>query len=103
MNSIALNVLTNRRWTRTFALVLPVSLLAAGCARFHKGEPARQSAVTIAVLGDSFDALKMEFNADTSKPRVLALFSPTCGGCIYGAKALHEARSFRRSLGGPIS
>ena len=36
---------------------------------------------------------KAEFNRNPSKPRLLALFSPTCEGCIYGAKALqHEAQ-----------
>jgi hypothetical protein len=47
----------------------------------------------VTVLNESFVALKREFNADTAKPRVLALFSPTCGGWVYGAKALqHEAQ-----------
>src|SRR5262245_51639859 len=100
MKSIPFSVSMNWRWTRSFALVLPVSLLAAGCACFHKAEPARQSAQKVTVLGDSFDALKKEFNTDTSKPRVLALFSPTCGGCIYGAKALqHEARKTPETVG----
>jgi len=41
----------------------------------------------------SLTSLKAQFNRDTSKPRLLALFSPTCEGCIYGAKALqHEAQ-----------
>ncbi|MCI0747276.1 MAG: hypothetical protein L0Y58_17870 [Verrucomicrobia subdivision 3 bacterium] len=100
MNSILLSVSTHWRWTRAFALLLPVCLLATGCACFHKVERARQSAPQVTVLDDSFDALKKEFNADTSKPRVLALFSPTCGGCIYGAKALqHEARKLPEIVG----
>lgn len=100
MNSIPLSISTNWRWALTFALLLPVCLLATGCACFHKGEPARQSAPQVTVLDDSFDALKKEFNAETSKPRVLALFSPTCGGCIYGAKALgHEARKLPEIVG----
>ena len=58
-----------------------------------KSKSSTQSQPEVIVLGESFDALKWVFNADTSKPRMLALFSPTCGGCIYGAKALrHEAR-----------
>ena len=99
MKSIPLSVSTNWHWTRTFALALPVSLLAAGCACFHKVEPARQSALKVTVLGESFDALKEEFNADTSKPRVLALFSPTCGGCIYGAKAFQAEAQKLSSIG----
>jgi len=44
-------------------------------------------------LDASLSALKTEFNRDTSKPRLLTLFSPTCGGCLYGAGALqHEAQ-----------
>src|SRR5262245_39681642 len=47
----------------------------------------------VETLDNSLAALKAEFNRDPSKPRLVALFSPTCGGCIYGAKALqHEAQ-----------
>src|SRR5262249_49509562 len=47
----------------------------------------------VEALDKSLTALKAEFNRDPSKPRLVALFSPTCGGCIYGAEALqHEAQ-----------
>jgi hypothetical protein len=53
----------------------------------------------VTVLNESFDPLKQEFNSQPSKPRLVALFSPTCGGCIYGAKALqHEASKFPDSV-----
>ena len=70
----------------TFLFVL---VLCNGCSSLHqdKGSP------EVTVLDDSFEELKAAFNADTTRPRLLALFSPTCGGCIYGAKALqHEAQ-----------
>jgi hypothetical protein len=61
-------------------------VVAAGCASHRKPQ--------VTVLHDPLAALKQQFNANTSKPRVVALFSPTCGGCLYGAKALrHEART----------
>ena len=67
-------------------------LFGSSYACYHEGKSSTPSQVT--VLSDSFEALKEQFNADTSKPRVLAIFSPTCGGCIYGAKALqHEAQN----------
>ncbi len=75
--------------------LLPVALSAvgAGCASSHNAEVADPDA-QVTVLNESLAALKREFNADTSKPRLLAIFSPTCGGCIYGAKALqHEVQS----------
>ena len=82
---------TARRLTVATALALLVSLFGAGCACCLKTKSSTQPEVTL--LGVSFDAFKKDFNADTSKPRVLALFSPTCGGCIYGAKAFqHEAQ-----------
>ena len=89
----------NWRWLRTFALVLSVSLIAAGCACFHKSEPEGRSALKITVLDESFDAFKQEFNSNPSKPRVLALFSPTCGGCIYGAKAFQTEAQKLRAIG----
>src|SRR5437763_11937140 len=84
---------TARRLTFASALLLLVSLLGAGCACCSKMKSSTKSLPEPTVLDESVEALKKQFNADTSKPRVLALFSPTCGGCIYGAKALqHEAQ-----------
>ncbi len=75
-------------------LILAVCLFGTGCACCRKGKSSDRIAPQVTVLNGSFEALKNEFNADTSKPRVLALFSPTCGGCIYGAKAFqHEAQN----------
>jgi len=86
---------TARRLTFASALLLLVSLLGAGCACCSKMKSSTKSLPEPTVLDESVGALKKQFNADTSKPRVLALFSPTCGGCIYGAKALqHEAQKF---------
>ena len=84
---------TTRRIAVITAVGVLVSLFGTGCACRPKMESSTQSQPEMTVLIGSFEALKKEFNADTSKPRVLALFSPTCGGCIYGAKALqHEAQ-----------
>jgi outer membrane murein-binding lipoprotein Lpp len=75
------------------AVVLSACLISTGCVSSQKGKRSSRAAPQVTVLNESFEALKREFNADTSKPRMLALFSPTCGGCIYGAKALqHEAQ-----------
>src|SRR5881397_2613650 len=74
-------------------LALLASLFGTGCACCRNGKSSARATPQVAVLDESFEALRREFNRDTSKPRVLALFSPTCGGCIYGAKALqHEAK-----------
>ena len=74
-------------------LVLLACLFGAGCACCRKGKSSSRSAPQVTVLKESFEALKREFNGGIAKARLLALFSPTCGGCIYGAKALqHEAQ-----------
>lgn len=99
MNSIPRSASTNWLWTRTLALLLPLWLFATGCACFQKGESASRNSPQVAVLNESFDGLKEQFNADTSKPRVLALFSPTCGGCIYGAKAFQAEAQKLSSIG----
>jgi hypothetical protein len=89
-------LLHSLKWNGAVSIPLPafvifVCLLFPGCACIGKSKPQGRPEVT--TLGDSFEELKKEFNAGTSKPRVLALLSPTCGGCIYGAKALqHESR-----------
>ena len=62
------------------------SIILAGCATPDPRSPTQQR--RLQTLDPSLSALKAEFNSDTSKPRVLALFSPTCGGCLYGAGAL---------------
>ena len=91
---------TARRLTVTAALAALVSLFGAGCACCMKSKSSAQSVREMTVLGESFDALKGQFNADTSKPRLVALFSPTCGGCIYGAKALqHQAGKLPEIVG----
>jgi len=82
-------------------LALLACLFGSGCACCRKGKSSGWAAPQVTVLDESFEALKNEFNADTSKPRVLALFSPTCGGCIYGAKALqHEAQNIPQARDG---
>jgi len=73
---------TAQRLTVIAALAVLVSLFGAGCACCVKSKSSTQSQPELIVLGESFDALKWVFNAHPSKPRMLALFSPTCGGCI---------------------
>jgi hypothetical protein len=74
-------------------LILSVSFTAllSGCTTPRPSSPTASPRVQ--TLDTALSALKAEFNRDPSKPRLLALFSPTCEGCIYGAKALqHEAQ-----------
>lgn len=67
-------------------------VLLSGCVGPSPHDPAPSARVQ--TLDASLSRLKAEFNRDTSKPRLLALFSPTCGGCVYGARALQqEARA----------
>lgn len=74
------------------------TILGAGLITLLCGCATKQAASTLApvevrAIDTSLSALKSQFNRDPSKPRLLAIFSPTCGGCIYGAKALqHEAK-----------
>src|SRR5947208_5152891 len=73
--------------------------LLAGCSTPGSDSPASAKVQT---LDASLSALKTEFNRDTSKPRLLALFSPTCGGCVYGAGALQQqAKAIQPAPGGP--
>lgn len=41
-------------------------------------------------LDDSLDPLKLQFNAAKDQPRIVALLSPTCGGCLHAARALEK-------------
>ena len=95
MNCIILKLSQHCRSTAVFVRLLPC-LFVAGCACFEKEKSRRDSAPQVTAINESLEPLKREFNADTSKRRLLALFSPTCGGCIYGAKALqHEAQKLQ--------
>src|SRR5262245_62024134 len=77
---------------------ISTSLLSTGCGSTLSLAPSEKLDARFAVLARSIEPLKTDFNSDTSKPRLLAIFSPTCGGCIYGATALqHEAKK----LAGP--
>ena len=58
-------------------VVLLVCLINTGCVSYRKDKPSGQTAPQVTVLGESFEMLKQEFNASTSKPRLMALFSPT--------------------------
>ena len=72
-------------------------VLLAGCAG-----PRSSSSARVQPLDESLRELKTEFNRDISKPRVLALFSPTCGGCLYGARALqHEVAAAGKMAADP--
>jgi len=71
-------------------------LLSTGCAAPGLDRPA--SSARLQTLDASLSALKAEFNRDTSKPRLLALFSPTCGGCLYGAGALQHVAQVATNL-----
>ena len=97
MNYITLKLSQGYRSTAVFVWLLPC-LFVTGCACVEEGKSPGQSAPQVTAINESLEPLKREFNADTSKPRLLALFSPTCGGCIYGAKALRdEAQKIQRA------
>ena len=59
------------------AAVLLACLINTGCASSRQDKRAGQTAPQVTVLGESFEAFKQEFNANTSKTRLMALFSPT--------------------------
>jgi hypothetical protein len=42
------------------------------------------------VVGDSVAAVRVAFNADAGKVRVLMVVSPTCGECLKGASEISE-------------
>jgi len=58
-------------------VVLLPCLINTGCASSRQDKTSGQTAPQMRVLVESFEAFKQEFNADTSKPRLIALFSPT--------------------------
>ena len=41
-------------------------------------------------LDGSLEGLISRFNAAKDKPRIVALLSPTCGGCVHAARALEK-------------
>lgn len=67
-----------------------------GCASIHDGAadlnaeaaPAAMRSDSLTTLESGLDALVGRFNGDADRPRIVALLSPTCGGCIHGAQAL---------------
>ena len=51
-------------------------------------KPTGIASAPLVPIGDSLQPLIDRFNADKDKPRIVALLSPTCGGCIHGARAI---------------
>ncbi len=65
--------------------------VALGAASDPEGEADVTATETKLVsLDDSLDGLISEFNAARDKPRIVALLSPTCGGCLHAARALEQ-------------
>ena len=54
-------------------------------------EDAGDPSIILASLGESLDPLIERFNADKDELRFVALLSPTCGGCLRGARAIQES------------
>ena len=44
----------------------------------------------LVTLQESLQTLKEKFNTNQDKPRIVALLSPTCGGCVHAARALQK-------------
>jgi hypothetical protein len=59
------------------AVALVACLFVTGCASSHGGKSSGYAQARPTVLGDSIQPLRLKFNADKDKLRVLALFSPT--------------------------
>ena len=47
--------------------------------------------VELPAVGLSLDLLRQRFNADSDKLRIVALLSPTCEGCLRGARAIQQS------------
>jgi hypothetical protein len=71
------------RAARLFLLLIPVGLLGA----LRTGQPVKEGYVG---LDQEAQPLKGAFNADVGKGRLLMYVSPTCGGCLRGAKQTQE-------------
>ncbi len=55
-----------------------------------QGSDGTASGTNLISLDDSLDPLKLQFNAAKDQPRIVALLSPTCGGCLHAARALEK-------------
>ena len=65
---------------------------SAGCgASAVKDDDPEIAGVELPAVGSSLDLLRKRFNADVDKLRVVALLSPTCGGCLRGARAIQQS------------
>ena len=68
------------------------SASAASCGSPSVADDAPEIAgVKLPAVGASLDELRDRFNADTDKLRFVALLSPTCGGCLTGARAIQQS------------
>ncbi len=47
--------------------------------------------IELIALDNSLDRFIDRFNADKDKTRVVAMLSPTCGGCVEGARAVQKS------------
>ncbi len=71
----------------------PVNLPACGVPIWTRkvGESAKtpgRAPGQLVLIDETLQPVIDQFNADKNKPRIVALLSPTCGGCIHGAKAI---------------
>jgi hypothetical protein len=78
----------------SFATLSLVAALAACKAEPTAGEQPPGSTTPAAAelidLSASTEAVRAEFNAKQSAPRLLTLLSPTCGACLHGARAVKQ-------------
>ncbi len=68
------------------------SASGASCGASSVPEDAPEIAdVQLPSVGESLAELRDRFNADADKLRFVALLSPTCGGCLRGARAIQQS------------
>ena len=86
-------------------LTLAVAIFGAGCASrqpavcFNLTQTASGTRQPVAVV-TSLEPIKVAFNANIDKPRVLVLVSPVCSECVFGAEVVRKSIMDRFAVSG---
>jgi hypothetical protein len=73
--------------------VVTSALLLNGCApngESPSSQVSEDADAPVVELHGSLQLLQQQFNRDRGNLRAIALFSPTCSGCVYGARAVKQ-------------